>query len=226
MSVEIAPSVLSADPLRLGAQVEEVLATGCRRLHVDVTDGHFVPSLTLGTPVVEALAPLAARAGAVLEVHLMIEEPDRHLDAFHRAGAGAMTVHVEACRHVHRTVAAIRGLGASPGVGLSPATPIGALEEIAPEIDVALVMAVDPGYGGQRFIEASVDKVARLRASLRARGLDRVDIEVDGGVGPQNAGRLAAAGMTIAVAGTAIFRKGTVGENVRVLRAACGALRG
>jgi ribulose-phosphate 3-epimerase len=225
MTVAIAPSILAADPLRLRAQVEEALAAGCRRLHVDVMDGRFVPNLTLGTPVVEALRPLAERAGAVLEVHLMIEDPDRHLAAFHRAGAGAMTVHVEACPQLHRTVTAIRGLGASPGVGVNPATPIAALDEIVAEIDVALVMSVDPGFGGQPFIEASVDKVARLRKMLDGRGLGRVDIEVDGGVGPANAGRLAAAGMTIAVAGTSVFGTGAVGENVRVLRAACAGAR-
>ena len=223
MTVAIAPSILAADPLRLGTQVEEALAAGCRRIHVDVMDGRFVPNLTLGTPVVEALRPLAERAGAVLEVHLMVEEPDKHLAAFHHAGARAMTVHVEACPQLHRTVGAIRALGASPGVGLNPATPITALDEIAPEIDVALVMSVDPGFGGQPFIEASVDKVRRLRAMLAARGLDRVDIEVDGGVGPANAARLAAAGMTVAVAGTSVFGRGAaVAENVRVPRAACG----
>ena len=136
--MKIAPSILSADFLRLGAQVSEALDAGVRRIHVDVMDGHFVPNLSMGPLVVAALRPLAERFSAVLEVHLMIADPDRYLDAFSLAGATAMTVHVEACPHLHRTVAAIRGLAAQPGVALNPATPIGALEDILPKIDVAL----------------------------------------------------------------------------------------
>jgi ribulose-phosphate 3-epimerase len=221
--VKLAPSILSADFLRLGAQISEALDAGIRRIHVDVMDGHFVPNLSMGPLVVAALRPLAERAGAVLEVHLMIDDPDRYLDAFSHAGATAMTVHVEACPHLHRTIAAIRGLAAQPGVAINPATPIGALEEILPKIDVALLMSVDPGFGGQPFIPETIDKVARLRAELVRRGLEHVEIEVDGGVGPDNMLALAKAGMTIAVAGTSLFDpRRPIATNIRVLRGACG----
>ena len=221
--VEIAPSILAADFRRLGDQVADALAAGVRRLHVDVMDGHFVPNLSMGPLVVAALRPLAERAGAVLEVHLMIAEPDRYLDAFSHAGATAMTVHVEVCPHLHRTVGAIRHLAAQPGVALNPATPVAALHEILPDVDVALVMSVDPGFGGQAFIPGTIDKVARLRAELVRRGLGHVEIEVDGGVEPENVRALADAGMTIAVAGTSVFDpRAPVAENLRTLRAACG----
>ena len=221
--MKLAPSILSADFLRLGAQISEALDAGIRRIHVDVMDGHFVPNLSMGPPVIAALRPLAERAGAVLEVHLMIDDPDRYLDAFSHAGATAISVHVEACPHLHRTVGAIRGLAAEPGVAINPATPIGALEEILPKIDVALLMSVDPGFGGQPFIPETIDKVARLRAELVRRGLEHVEIEVDGGVGPDNMLALAKAGMTIAVAGTSLFDpRRPIATNIRVLRAACG----
>ncbi len=223
--VVIAPSILAADFRRLGAQVEEALAAGVRRIHVDVMDGHFVPNISMGPLVVEALRPLAERSGAMLEVHLMIEAPDRYLADFARAGAGAMTVHVEACPHLHRTVGAIRELSAQPGVALNPATPLGALDEILPDIDVALIMSVNPGFGGQAFIASSIDKVRRLRTTLRQRNLDHIEIEVDGGVGPKNIRALAEAGMTIAVAGSTVFNdRASVGDSIRVLRAACAAV--
>jgi ribulose-phosphate 3-epimerase len=186
-------------------------------------DGHFVPNLSMGPLVVAALRPLAEQAGAVLEVHLMIAEPDRYLDAFRHAGATAMTVHVEACPHLHRTVHAIRGLAAQPGVAINPATPVAALEEILPDVDVALLMSVDPGFGGQAFIPGTIGKVARLRAELVRRDLEHVAIEVDGGVEPENIRALADAGMTIAVAGTSVFdSRAPVASNIRALRAACG----
>jgi ribulose-phosphate 3-epimerase len=222
--VIIAPSILAADFRRLGEQVGDALAAGVRRIHVDVMDGMFVPNISMGPLVVEALRPLAERAGAVLEVHLMIERPDRYLGDFSQAGATAMTVHVEACPHLHRTVGAIRELAAQPGVALNPATPLLALDEILPDIDVALIMSVNPGFGGQPFIESSIDKVRRLRTTLRERGLDHVEIEVDGGVGPANIRALADAGMTIAVAGSTVFNgTASVADNIRVLRTACAA---
>src|SRR5439155_517320 len=199
--VEIAPSILSADFLRLGAQVSDALDAGVRRIHVDVMDGHFVPNLSMGPLVVAALRPLAERAGAVLEVHLMIAEPDRYLDAFSHAGATAMTVHVEACHQLHRTVDAIRHLAAQPGVALNPATPIAAVEELLPDVDVALVMSVDPGFGGQAFIPASIRKVALLvvHASIvwLARNVDAAGFQVNEqsarGLGSAVAGEAAAA---------------------------------
>ncbi len=195
-----------------------------RRIHIDVMDGHFVPNITMGPLIVEALRPLAQRFGAVLEVHLMIEEPDRYLGDFSRAGANAMTVHLEACPHLHRTVHNIRNLSAQPGVALNPATPLVLLDDIVPEIDVALLMSVDPGFGGQKFIASTIDKVARLRKMLVGRGLERVEIEVDGGVGEGNIAELARAGMTIAVAGTSVFNgRRPVGDSIQVLRTACAA---
>ncbi|HEV7733345.1 MAG TPA: ribulose-phosphate 3-epimerase [Candidatus Binatia bacterium] len=223
--VVIAPSILAADFRRLGAQVEDALTAGVRRIHIDVMDGHFVPNISMGPLVVEALRPLAERVGALLEVHLMIEAPDRYLADFARAGAGAMTVHVEACPHLHRTVGAIRELSAQPGVALNPATPLGTLDEILPDIDVALIMSVNPGFGGQAFIASSIDKVRRLRTTLRQRNLDHIEIEVDGGVGAKNIRALAEAGMTIAVAGSTVFNdRASVSDSIRVLRAACSAV--
>ncbi|MGO9060510.1 MAG: ribulose-phosphate 3-epimerase [Candidatus Binataceae bacterium] len=224
-TVQIAPSILAADFRRLGEQVTESLTAGVRRIHIDVMDGHFVPNISMGPLVVEALRPLAQRFDAVMEVHLMIEQPDRFLGEFSRAGATAMTVHIEACPHLHRTVHNIRELNAQPGVALNPATPILLLDDILPDIDVALLMSVDPGFGGQKFIASTVDKVARLRELLVRRGLERIEIEVDGGVGENNIAELARAGMTIAVAGTSVFNgRRSVTEGVHVLRAACAAV--
>ncbi|HVQ76569.1 MAG TPA: ribulose-phosphate 3-epimerase [Candidatus Binatia bacterium] len=223
-SPQIAPSILSADFARLGAQVEAALEAGIERIHIDVMDGHFVPNLSMGPQVVEALRPLAERFGAVLETHLMIAEPDRYLGEFARAGARVMTVHVEACPHLSRTVHHIRDLGAEPGVAVNPATPLGALEDILPEVDLALVMSVNPGFGGQSFIGSSVDKIARLRALLVARGLERVAIEVDGGVDANTIGPCARAGASILVAGSAIFNtRASIADNVAALHAALAA---
>jgi ribulose-phosphate 3-epimerase len=223
-SPEIAPSILSADFARLGAQVEAALEAGIGRIHIDVMDGHFVPNISMGPQVVEALRPLAERFGAVLETHLMISEPDRYLGEFARAGARAMTVHVEACPHLSRTVHHIRDLGAEPGVAVNPATPLVALEDILAEVDLALVMSVNPGFGGQSFIGSSVDKIARLRALLVARGLERVAIEVDGGVDANTIGPCARAGASILVAGSAVFNtRAPVADNIAALRAALAA---
>jgi ribulose-phosphate 3-epimerase len=221
--IEIAPSILTADFARLGEQVGEALAAGVRRIHIDVMDGHFVPNITMGPLVVEALRPLAAEHAALLECHLMIADPDRYLFEFTRAGAGLLTVHVEACPHLHRTVHAIRELGARPGVAVNPATPLAALEEILPDVDLALVMSVNPGFGGQSFIPASVHKVARLRAMLDARGLNAVELEVDGGINADTICSVARAGATVAVAGSAVFNARTsVAAGIAALRVACG----
>lgn len=202
--IHLAPSILSADFSRLGLQVADALAAGAGIIHVDVMDGHFVPNITIGPLIVEAVLPLARRHGALIDVHLMIEKPERHLADFARAGADYLTVHVETCSHLHRTIQTIRDLGARPGVTLNPATPLGALEEILPYVDLALVMSVNPGFGGQAYIPTSTRKIRRLREMLDATG-SSAELEVDGGIKPENAAEVAAAGATILVAGSAIF---------------------
>jgi ribulose-phosphate 3-epimerase len=219
--IEIAPSILSADVLRLGEQVLEALEAGARRIHVDVMDGHFVPNLSMGPQVVRALRPLADRFGATVHVHLMITDPDRYLGEFARAGAHEMSVHVEACPHLRRTVQCIRDVGARPGVALNPATPLMMLEAILSEVDLVLVMSVEPGFGGQEFIPYSLERIAQLRETLLRRGLGRAQIAVDGGVHIGTIAAIARAGATIAVAGSAVFgEEGSVAQNLEALRRA------
>ena len=214
----LAPSVLAADFGRLADHARQALDAGADWLHIDVMDGHFVPNISFGAPVMRGLADLAREHEAPLDVHLMIEAPDRFLEDFADAGAATITVHQEACPHLHRTVQAIRALGCRAGVALNPATPLGTLDEVLPDLDLVLVMSVNPGFGGQAFIPGSVDKVRRLRerlAGLRRRPL----VEVDGGGGPDNARRLVEAGADVLVAGSAVFR-GDVAANVAALRQA------
>ncbi len=221
MPVKIAPSILSADFARLGEQVQEAIRGGAELIHVDVMDGHFVPNLTMGPAVVAALRPLTAPAGIPLDVHLMIEQPERLIPEFARAGADILTVHVETCPHLHRTLQQIKELGVKAGVTLNPATPLVTLEEVLGEVDQVLVMSVNPGFGGQSYIPGSMQRIARLRRMLDAQGLERVELEVDGGIKADNAAQVAAAGATILVAGSAVFNdRCSVAENIAALRAA------
>ncbi|HEX2166175.1 MAG TPA: ribulose-phosphate 3-epimerase [Longimicrobiales bacterium] len=220
MSLKISPSILSADFARLADAVAEAEAAGADWIHVDVMDGHFVPNITIGVPVVAALRRVTKLP---LDVHLMIEQPDRYIDAFVDAGADWLTVHQEASVHLHRSVERIRQLGARPGVSINPATPVSALSEILPYVDLVLVMSVNPGFGGQKYIPTSTGKIAALRHQLDERGLWPIELEVDGGVSETTAGDVVAAGATVLVAGAAIFNEtAPVADNIRRLRAAAG----
>jgi len=216
--VKLAPSILAADFARLGEQVKEAEAAGVDYIHVDVMDGHFVPNITIGPLIAQALRPVTRLP---LDVHLMIEQPERYLADFARAGADILTVHVETCPHLHRTIQQIKELGVKAGVTLNPATPLSSLEEILPEVDLVLIMSVNPGFGGQAYIPGSTAKIARLRAMLDAIG-SQADLEVDGGVNPATIGEVVAAGATVLVAGSAIFNRRTpVRQNVQQLRDLC-----
>ena len=215
-TVDIAPSILSADFSRLGEEIQAVERGGATILHVDVMDGHFVPNLTVGLPVVKSLA----RATQLpIDAHLMISEPGRYAEQFVEAGAKMVSVHVEADPHLHRTLSSIRNAGAAAGVVINPATPVESLSEALPYADYVLVMSVNPGFGGQRFIETSLDKVRRLRGLIQERGLT-TRIEIDGGVDLNNIAAVVSAGAEIIVAGSAIFNTNDPEVAVRNLREA------
>ena len=201
--IKIAPSILSADFARLGEQVAEVTKAGAHYIHVDVMDGHFVPQITIGPPVVAAIRPWT---NLPLDVHLMIEKPERHLEQFAEAGADIITIHAEVCPDLHQVVAAIKELGVRAGVSLNPATPLTVIAEVLPALDLVLLMTVNPGFAGQAFIEEVLDKIARLRQILDEKGLT-CELEVDGGISAETAPKAIQAGARVLVAGSAIFNR-------------------
>jgi ribulose-phosphate 3-epimerase len=214
----VAPSILAADFSRLGDQVAEVMAAGARVIHVDVMDGHFVPAISMGPVAVDALAAQVHDAGGLLDVHLMIERPERHIAEFAKAGADVITIHAEATPHVHYTLSAVRDAGCRAGLAICPATPVAAVSEVAGELDVALCMTVNPGWGGQAFLPWTVAKVERLRALVGAGPA----VEVDGGIDARSAATCAAAGASVFVAGSAVFGAPDPGAAYREIAAAAG----
>jgi ribulose-phosphate 3-epimerase len=217
--IQIAPSILSADFAALGRDIAAAERGGADLIHVDIMDGHFVPNITIGPPVVRAIKRVATRP---LDVHLMIEEPDRYVEAFAEAGASMISVHVEAVPHLHRTLTLIRSLGAKAGAVLNPSTPATLLEDVVSELDFVLVMSVNPGFGGQAFIPHSLEKLRRVREVLE-RNESSAPIEIDGGIDATNIGKIVAAGATIIVAGNAIFGSGDPERATRDLRTAAFA---
>jgi len=212
--IKISPSILSADFARLGEEIRAIDVGGADYIHVDVMDGHFVPNITIGPLVVEAVRKVTAKP---LDVHLMIENPDRYIPDFAKAGADLITVHQEAVPHLHRTVQLIKSLGKKAGVSINPATPVSTLDVILDDLDLVLLMSVNPGFGGQSFIPATLAKISALRRRITERGLS-VEIEIDGGVKADNIGQIAAAGADVFVAGSAVFSTPDYGQTIALLR--------
>lgn len=216
MMIKIAPSILSADFAKLGEEVREVERAGADLIHIDVMDGHFVPNITMGPIVVEALRPITKLP---LDVHLMIENPDAYIESFAKAGADYITVHVEACRHLHRTLQLIKASGAKPGVVLNPHTPVEQIVHILNDIDMVLFMTVNPGFGGQTFIDSVIPKIRQLRGMIEERGL-AIDIEIDGGINEETIKPCVEAGANIFVAGSAIYNKEDRAQALQAIKAA------
>lgn len=212
--IKISPSILSADFARLGEEIRAIDAGGADYIHIDVMDGHFVPNITIGPLVVDAVRKVTTRP---LDVHLMIENPDRYIPDFAKAGADLITVHQEAVPHLHRTIQLIKSLGKKAGVSINPATPVATLDVILDDLDLVLLMSVNPGFGGQSFIPATLAKISALRQRIKERGL-AVEIEIDGGVKADNIGEIAAAGADVFVAGSAVFSTPDYGQTIALLR--------
>ena len=208
----LAPSILSADFSRLGEDVKTAALAGAQYVHIDVMDGHFVPSMSLGMPVIKSLRPVT---DAVFDVHLMISNPDKYIQAFADSGADILTVHAEACTHLDRTLSTIKGLGLKSGLALNPATGLEALTYVLDKVDMVLLMTVNPGFGGQKYIPAMTQKIRTLRAMLDERGYEKTDIEVDGGIGDTTIETVLEAGANVLVAGSSVFNADGIGNNVR-----------
>ncbi|MEH6953885.1 ribulose-phosphate 3-epimerase [Neobacillus drentensis] len=212
--VKIAPSILSADFSKLGEEIIAVEKGGADYIHVDVMDGHFVPNITIGPLIVEAIRPITKLP---LDVHLMIENPDQYIEAFAKAGADYITVHVEACRHLHRTIQNIKSFGIKAGVVLNPATPVESIQHIIGDIDMVLLMSVNPGFGGQKFIPEILPKIKKVKEMAEQKGLD-IEIEIDGGVNSETAKLCVEAGATVLVAGSAIYNQEDYAEAISLIR--------
>jgi len=221
MKKQIAPSILSADFSRLGEEIKAVEKAGADLIHVDVMDGHYVPNITIGPGVVSSLRKTTSLP---FDVHLMIEDPDRYIDVFVEAGSNIITVHAEAVIHLHRTVQTIKEKGVKAGVSLNPSTPLACVEEILPDIDLLLIMTVNPGFGGQKFISGMLPKIRKARELAQTRGL-KMAIEVDGGVTAENIGTLAEAGADIFVAGAAIFGSTSYSDTIARMKAILGRIK-